>query len=140
MTARLFQLFLPWVGALCAATANAADLTVRIPQLPSTEGQIRVALFDSPADFPRKMLRGELVDAKASPLAAVFKQLPPGRYAVSAYQDLNANAKLDTGPMGRPVEPMGFSRDARGTFGPPSFDDAAFSIEASDLTIDLTLR
>jgi uncharacterized protein (DUF2141 family) len=54
---------------------------------------------------------------------AEFTNVPFGSYAVSAFHDENANAKLDLGIFG-PIEKYGFSNGARGLFGPPSFDKA----------------
>lgn len=134
------SLFLLLSLTVAGTTVHAGDLTVRIGNVKSPEGQVRVALFNAAADFPRKMLRGEVVDASASPHAVVFKDLPPGRYALSAFHDLNGNSKLDTGSMGRPVEPVGFSRDARSTFGPPSFEDAAFDVAQGESAIEIKLK
>ena len=55
--------------------------------------------------------------------------VPPGSWAVLAYQDENANGELDRNLIGIPSENYGFSRDARGRFGPPSFDDAAIDVK-----------
>ena len=35
---------------------------------------------------------------------------------------------LDTGFLGIPTEDYGFSNDAKGTFGPASFDDSKFEM------------
>lgn len=49
-----------------------------------------------------------------------------GRYALRVFQDLNGNGKLDTGWMGIPKEPYGFSNNAMGRFGPPAVEDLWF--------------
>jgi uncharacterized protein (DUF2141 family) len=51
-----------------------------------------------------------------------------GDYAVAVFEDINGNGKLDTNFLGIPKEPTGISRDAKGSFGPPKFADAAFKI------------
>jgi uncharacterized protein (DUF2141 family) len=56
--------------------------------------------------------------------------LPPGTYAVRAFQDVDENGKLNTNPFGLPVEPYGFSHDAQPNMGPPTFDAAAFEVKA----------
>ena len=66
--------------------------------------------------------------------------LPSGTYGVQAMHDLNDNGELDTGFMGIPKEPWGFSNNAKGRFGPPKWQDLVFTLEGkSDLTIDLNL-
>ena len=53
---------------------------------------------------------------------------------------VNGNEKLDTNLVGIPSEPYGFSRNARGRFGPPSFDDLAIEVGDDDLSIDIELE
>lgn len=55
--------------------------------------------------------------------------LPDGEYAATAFQDRNGNNELDANLVGMPTEPYGFSNNARGMFGPPSFADSAFVIK-----------
>ena len=123
-----------------AGLAQAADLTVVVGGLTKGEGQVMVALFNDPAGFPRgKVLNGQMTPAKPGQVEVVFKDLAPGTYAVSAYQDLNSNQRLDANMVGMPTEPYGFSRDAKGQFGPPKFDDAAFKVGAEPQRIQLKL-
>ncbi len=134
------SLFLFLTASLVTSIAGAADLSVKIGDLKSVEGNVRVGLFNTAADFPKKQMRGEFVKAKQGVVTVVFKDLPAGVYAVSAFQDVNDNKKLDTSAIGRPNEPYGFSRDPRGMFGPPSFDDAAFNVREGENTIELKLK
>ena len=53
--------------------------------------------------------------------------VPPGGYAVAIIHDENGNRKLDTF-AGIPREGIGFSRNPRLRFGPPSFEAARFTI------------
>ena len=55
--------------------------------------------------------------------------LPVGVYAVSFYIDSNNNQKLDFNFFGIPTEQYGFSNNSMGFFGPPSFDQASFTID-----------
>lgn len=54
--------------------------------------------------------------------------LPPGKYAVSAYVDSNRSGKLDKNFPGVPKEMYGFSNNVHGIFGPTDFTEAAFDI------------
>ena len=65
-------------------------------------------------------------------------ELPPGTYAIGIFHDANLNNRLDNYFFGVPREQYGFSNDARGFLGPPSFDDAAFSV-AGRAEIAITL-
>lgn len=49
-------------------------------------------------------------------------------YAVAVFHDENANKYLDKNFLGMPEEKYGFSNGARGTFGPPYFEEACFKV------------
>jgi uncharacterized protein (DUF2141 family) len=123
-----------------AAPATAVDLTVAIENVGSASGAVRAALFVNPADFPGKPSQAQSVPAAPGRLAVTFRGLPPGRYAISAYHDINDNKRLDTGLFGRPTEPVGFSRDARGRMRPPAFDDAVIAVDGAAAAVTVPLR
>lgn len=68
-----------------------------------------------------------------------FADVPPGRYAVSAFQDLDSNGRMRFNMMGAPAEPWGFSRGARGVMGPPNLSDALLTISAAGAVIPVAL-
>ena len=119
-----------------------ATLTVEIGGLESDEGSVAVALFDSSESFDQR------TDAVASQTVAPrdglatwsVADLPAGMYAVAVFHDLNDNGELDRTTLGPPAEPYGFSNDARGTFGPPRFDKAAFELPPGLHTIQIQVR
>lgn len=53
--------------------------------------------------------------------------------ALTVVQDANANGRLDRNAFGMPTEPYGFSNDATGSFGPPSFEAARFEWAAGQV-------
>jgi uncharacterized protein (DUF2141 family) len=57
-------------------------------------------------------------------------EIPAGIYAIGYYIDANENQKLDTNFVGVPKEEYGFSNNARGAFGPPSFESASFTLDS----------
>lgn len=120
------------------ACAQALDLTVEIKGAANTEGHVSAALFGAAEGWLKQPLVGQRQPAGDS-VRLVFRNLQPGRYAVSALHDENMNGKLDSNPIGMPIERYGFSRNARGQFGPPSFADAAFEL-TTDQTLVITLR
>ncbi len=89
---------------------------------------IHVAVHSSAADFPvndDKAIKGAVL-ARAGMAELTIPNLPAGEYAVAVFADING--KLDSNFIGIPREPVGFSRDAKGRFGPPKFADAAFKV------------
>lgn len=110
--------------------SQAADLTLDVEGLDTSRlagATLMVAVFTEPAGWLRQPQAGRrlpLDAAKDGRLSIVLKDLPDGPLAISLFQDTNANGRLDMNPMGIPVEPMGFSNDAIGNFGPPKFEQA----------------
>ena len=62
-----------------------------------------------------------------------------GRYAAIAFHDENGNGKLDKNFLGVPTEPYGFSNDAQGFLGPPTFDAAAVALGGGNEAIRIAL-
>lgn len=117
-------------GIASAATASELrlDLTTR-----ASGGRIAVAVYRDADAFRRSEnpVASRMVARTGAVTTVVFDDLPPGRYAVGAYHDTDGNGALTLWPIGLPREAYGFSRDARGRFGPPSFDAAAFDLPAA---------
>ncbi|MEN8835700.1 MAG: DUF2141 domain-containing protein [Polaribacter sp.] len=55
------------------------------------------------------------------------------------FYDENNNGKMDTKLFGVPKEPYGFSNNAKGFMGPPSFEEAKFTL-ASNKKIKILLK
>lgn len=97
---------------------------------------IWVSVF-SKTDFLEKSLQTKSVKAIGDVITVEF-ELPFGEYAVSTYQDLNSNNKLDRYFFGKPKEPYGFSNNVK-PLGPPSFDKCRFRIDNSPKTVSIEL-
>jgi uncharacterized protein (DUF2141 family) len=52
--------------------------------------------------------------------------------------DVNRNNKMDRNFIGIPKEQYGFSNDARGSFGPPCFAEASFTV-SGDMALEINL-
>ena len=97
--------------------------------LRSSTGEVRLCVWREAAGFPdcRKGQDVRLLAAPAAPEVRLsVTGLAPGSYAVSAIHDENGNRRLDKSLIGIPTEGVGFSRNPRITFGPPSFAKARF--------------
>lgn len=114
-------------------------IEVIVLEVKDTTGLIRVGLFSDAESFLKKPFLGQVVKAAAGKVVVVFENVPHGNYALSTIHDENRNGKLDSNLFGMPKEGFGFSHDAMGSFGPPSFDKAKFTVSSS-LTIRLKTR
>lgn len=129
-----------------AETASArparSTVTVRIRGLRDDRGTIFVALYDNPRAFADKKRHrvGSTIRPQNRGAVVVFDNVPPGRYAVAFFQDLNGNQKLDTNLFGVPKEGFGFSRDAMGKLGPPSFAAAALDLPAGPVSVVMNAK
>ena len=119
-------------------TAKAFDLTVEVLNARSDQGTVDGGLFGAESGWLRQPMTGAREPA-APKVVLVYRNLPAGPYALSVFHDENGNGKLDTNVAGIPLERYGFSRDAHGRMGPPSFADAALDLQA-DTTITVNLR
>lgn len=135
LTTLFFVLFLMRTGY-----AQQQTLTVVVKNVNETKGKIAVALFNNEKDFTKNRLQGKTTVAESGEVHVIFENLVPGEYAVSVIHDANENDDLDSNTFGIPKEGFGFSNDAMGMFGPPSFDKAKFKIEAVEKKIVISLR
>lgn len=118
---------------LAPAIAAAGDLVVTVENVESADGKVLVGVHTKSADFPDDASRitGNVQAAAAGKVTVRFSGLKAGRYAVATYHDANGNGEMDANMVGMPTEGYGFSNNAAGSFGPPSFDAAAFDIPES---------
>ena len=134
------------LNLLPGISANADELIVRVDNIKEA-GEIHIAIYDSAEAFEAD--RGEKGGAApgitqgtiemVEPGSVTYRYgLPPGTYAIGIFHDANLNNRLDNYFFGVPREQYGFSNNARGFMGPPSFEDAAFLVEGkTEISIGL---
>lgn len=110
------------------ATVRAQDVEVTIKNVSDKPGTLYIGFFDSENTFLKKPVRGEKVVAQPGTVKAIIKHVPAGEYAISVFHDVNGNEKLDRNFIGIPKEGVGASNDAAGSFGPPSYEKAKFTV------------
>jgi len=66
-------------------------------------------------------------------------ELKKGVYAISLFVDSNNNKIIDKNLLGIPTEQYGFSNNATGFLGSPSYNDASFNL-INDLNIQISLK
>ena len=127
--------------ALGAAPARAARILVTIDGLHSSRGDLYVALFSHAAHFPDGAYSDQHLKVTASlkPTTVTFV-VPPGRYAIGAYHDENANGKLDTNLVGYPIEGYALSNGIRAVVSRPRFAAAAFQVGDGTTAVALHIQ
>lgn len=146
---RNILIFVCLILALTTARAAAGEpevtraaLSVTVTGVESAVGEVSIGVYDKAEGWPKKGFEfvGRAVESQTGEVSSAFSGLEPGTYAVAVFHDENGNGKLDTNFLGIPKEGYGFSRDAGGTFGPPDFADAAFSVDFAGKSISLKMR
>ena len=137
MTAMI--IFLVFVLQSVAQMLFAQNLTIEVRDIEKVEGHRYVALYNSEEAFMKKPLTAFRIDVKDTSLSIPCQGLPAGTYAISLFQDENGNGKLDSGAFGIPTEKFGFSNDAEGMMGPPSYAKCSF-IFSGDMTLVIHLK
>ena len=126
--------------------AYAATVIVKVNNI-EKKGEIHLAIYDDADVFEndngekggatKGIIQGVIEEVKTG--SATYKfELPEGTYTIGIFVDTNYNNKMDRNLFGVPKEQFGFSNNAKGNFGPPSFKDASFVLSGNiKLEIDL---
>ena len=117
-------------------------LAVNVTNADPSTGYVLLILFEGAEGFPSDQDKAKAYDGEKvsnGQATIVFHDLPEGEYAIAAFHDANSNGKMDTNMLGIPKEAYGASNDAKGTLGPPKFEDARFEIQG-DTEITIKLR
>jgi uncharacterized protein (DUF2141 family) len=125
-----------------AAARQTANLTIRIERVSPRGGILRLGVYDAshyPDDNSTPVAAAD-VPALAGVITVSLKNLPPGRYAIESFQDVNGNGRMDTSWLGLPLEPYGFSRDARPFLSKPGFGAVAFTLAPGENSQTLRLQ
>jgi len=132
------------VAMACPALpANAAaNLTIRVENVLQAGGILRLGLYDQaryPDDNAKPVAFAD-VTAVGGTTIVTLRAILPGVYAIQAFQDVNGNDKMDTSWIGIPLEPFGFSRDAKPFLSKPSFDAVKFTLAEGENSQTLHLQ
>ncbi len=116
--------------SLAAAEAQQGNtISVAVSGLRNNTGEVRCGLYNSATTFPKdgQQFQGAIAPIANQQATCTFTNVPPGTYAVALFHAKKGETKLKTGFFGQPEQGYGFSRNATGTMGPPSFNAAAYS-------------
>ena len=139
-----FILFISLSAAIFSSDGakKRGNLIVKFNGLNSSEGNVIIALCNSDENYKnhKSPFIGKSVSIDKNTAIIEFDDLPFGEYAIKAFHDEDANNDLNTNILGIPVEDYGFSNNARGMFGPPSWEDAKFVLSNDVKTIEIVIK
>lgn len=122
---------------------NSNQLVLNITNIKNSQGVIRVLLFKDGKGFPdtpENAFQSANVKIVKGKSTVTFENIPNGFYAISVFHDSMNTGKLRTNSFGIPKDGYGFSNNAMGTFGPPSFEKAAFEVSSGSKSVEIQLR
>ena len=130
---------------MAAVTASAGELTVKVTNLASDQGQVIIELVDRAgyeADGENYVAVGIAVLAARPPERVHrFTNVPAGEYALQVVHDVNNNDALDYSLISGPEEPFGLS----GVLQPdmdnfPVWDAVKFTLGSEPKTVSVQLN
>ena len=137
-------IFLALIGPAGSAHASQPGLHVEILGIRNSIGAVACALFEGPEGFPTEFLRFAsnmvIVKVRATRATCDFADIAPGTFALAVIHDENRDGKLATNVIGIPKEGYGFSNDAKGSLGAPSFEAASFLYNGQSLHMTIALQ
>ncbi|MCW8804954.1 MAG: DUF2141 domain-containing protein, partial [Ignavibacteriaceae bacterium] len=123
------------------ATTQFGKLKVVILGFNNNEGDCWFAIDNSREVYESEdtVWIGKILSIENKEVIVVIDSLKYGEYAVRVFHDENKNGKIDSNFLGIPTEDYGYSNDASGWFGPPSWEKAKFIFDKPEMTIDINI-
>jgi uncharacterized protein (DUF2141 family) len=117
-------------------------LIITVTGLRTAAGNVQIGLCNSEKSYDgeEKKFNGAIIKVEKKTVEWKIEDVPFGEYAVKVFHDENGNDELDTNFFGMPTESYGFSNNASGTFGPPSYEDAKFLFDKPEMTVEIKLN
>jgi len=123
--------------------AASGTAIVRILGAANDQGTMKIAIYGSESTFGSPT---EAVFASVQPIASGQVYLPvplnalPREIAIAVFHDENDDGMLNNNAIGFPSERYGFSRNARGLTGPPTWSQTVIPRPRDDGTIEIFVR
>ena len=118
------------VSLTLTLSAFAGDLVVTIENIRNSDGKLLGAVWNKAEGFTKNeaAIAQAAIPATKGVAKMVFPNLKPGKYAFSIFHDEDEDGELNFNLLGMPTEAYGFSKNARGAFGPPKFDRSTIDV------------
>ncbi len=118
-------------------------ISVGVSGAATDRGVMRLAFYESKASFnnvEQAFLRSTAEISQGTANLLVPLPMVPEKFAIAAFHDENENGVLDRNRFGIPSERYGFSANARGVVGPPSYEESLIDRPALGEAIDISIR
>lgn len=141
--AAVVTLFVCQVGVF--AKEGHGSLNVKITKLKNNNGNVRIAVYNTQDSYDtekgssesQKACAKAVVEIKLNEAQCTIDDLAYGDYALKFFHDEDKSGKFYKNILGIPKVDYGFSNNARGHFGPASFEQAKFRLDKPSLEMNL---
>ena len=125
-----------------ADAKSSGEITVKITNINSTKGTVRVALYKDVQKFEHRHrpYKWKNIKPDDSDMTITFQDVDFGSYAIAVFHDVNGNGKLDKNFINIPTEPYGFSTNFRPITNDPKFDDIVFHFNKDNMVVRIKLH
>lgn len=126
------------LAASLAAAAQAQNcVTVEVHNVRPQQGMLMVAAYGEAEDFNKKPLSLQQVRPEGDKVRVAVCGATGPAIAVSLFQDINGNGKLDTNVLGIPSEPWGASGKPS-AFEAPSWKTTNVAVDGQPVVVKLS--
>jgi len=135
--------------SVCQANVLAKEghgsITVKISKLKNDKGNVRVAVYNTQEGYDAEKGAGEsnkacakaVIEIKSQEAQCTIDDLAYGEYAVKFFHDEDKSGKFYKNFVGIPKVDYGFSNNAKGHFGPASYEQAKFKLDKPTMEMNL---
>jgi len=118
------------------------DTVIRVTGLKPQRSNLLIAVFESPAGFPKsdQSTNTTTIEAEGESIELSLSLPINHPLAIAVFQDLDGNKMISKNSIGIPSEPYGFSNNARGLFGPPTFQQSVVRLKEGSDTLEIAVR
>jgi len=126
MTRAIFVSIVASLALPIAAQAGTLDITVE--NIDTETGTLHIGLYDAETYEGGEAINGANISVDGNTVSVTLENVEPGEYGVKIFHDEDNDGEMDTNPFGMPTEGFAFSNNAKGRFGPATWDDAKFTV------------
>lgn len=121
--------FILIILSLCLSVitkAQSVKMTIEVKKVQPGKGTVVVNIYDKKEGFLKTAFLSKTQKADQSTLKFVI-DLPKGTYAITVFQDLDNNKKLNQDWLGIPEEPVGYGNNFRPS-SKPKFNECSVTV------------
>lgn len=131
-------LILSFLLTLVLAMAQQTTVTIQVNNIQVGKGSVVINIYDKEASFFKTAYVSKTQTADNASLKFTF-EIPNGTYAISIYQDIDGNEKLNQGWFDIPLEPVGFGNNFKPSFSQPTFNKCAVNVSDKNSNFSINL-